>query len=254
VEPARDGIVESLAARPPRDEADDDAFDEWVGRALEALDPLMTLLGVLFALLVGYELAARPEGAAATWLAVAGWALWAMFAVEFAAMLVLAPSKPRFLKRHWLQLAMLLLPTLRLLRFVRLLRLGRALPASRVISSSYRAVGTARRLLRSRLGYLIGVTAIVAVAIAELALFFEREAEDAAFDSFGSALLWSFGVVVGQQGDPVPESTGAHIVMLLGFTFGIALVASLAGTIGAFFVDARRERAAEETAVQTSVR
>lgn len=253
MEPPRNGVVDAIATRPVRGCSEGD-FEAWLRRALEALDPLMTWLGVLFALLVGYELAAQPQGRTAFWLTAAGWILWAAFAAEFLVTFGLAPSKRRFLRRHWFGLAMLLLPTLRLLRFVRLLRLGRALPASRVVSSSYRAVGTARRLLRSRLGYLVGVTAIVAVAIAELALFFERDAEDPAFEALGPALLWSFGVVVGQQGDPVPESAGAHVVMLLGFTFGIALVASLAGTIGAFFVDERRERAARDAAVQTSVR
>jgi len=41
----------------------------------------------------------------------------------------------------------------------------------------------------------------------------------------------------------VPTSLGARIVMVVGFAFGVVVVAALAGAIGAFLVDDRRERA-----------
>ncbi len=122
-----------------------------------------------------------------------GWAIWALFAAELAAGLWLAPSRGRFLRRHWLQLAGLLVPTLRVLRFVPLLRrLGRALPAARVLSTSYRTAGSARRLLR----YLVAVSGVVVIAVAELAFLFERSHPRGVFPSFGDALLWSFATVV----------------------------------------------------------
>lgn len=206
----------------------------------------MAWLGTVFALLVGYELAVDVSPRASGILELAGWAIWAVFVLEFLAKLWLAPAKRRFLRRHWLQIAMLAIPTLRVLRFLRLVRLGRALPAARVVSSSYRSVGTARRLFRSRLAYLGGTVAVVAIGIAELAYLFERDADEPAFDSFGDAVLWGFSVILALQGDPVPESPGARVVMLAGFVFGLVVVASLAGTIGAYFVEARRERASEE--------
>lgn len=36
---------------------DDEAFEQWVSEVLERADPFMAWLGVLFALLIGYELA-----------------------------------------------------------------------------------------------------------------------------------------------------------------------------------------------------
>jgi hypothetical protein len=68
-------------------------------------------------------------------------------------------------------------------------RLGRALPAARVVSASYRSLAPARQLLRSRLGYLAAVSVVVAIAAAELAYLFERDRSDPAFDSFGDALV-----------------------------------------------------------------
>ena len=133
-----------------------------------------------------------------------------------------------------------------MLRFVRLVWLGRALPAARVVSSSYRSAGTAKRLFRSRLGYLGALSVVVVVAVAEVAFVFEREAREGVFSSFGDALLWSFASVVALQGDPVPTTTGAHLAMLAGFVFGLVIIASVAGTVGAFLVEDRRERAVGE--------
>jgi voltage-gated potassium channel len=230
-----------LRSRGRRDRSEAD-FEDWLADVTERLDPFMAWLGVVFALLVGYELAVELDDAAARAVSIAGWVIWGVFALEFGVKLWLAPRRRRFLKRHWLQVAGLLIPTLRILRFVRLVRLGRALPAARVLSASYRGLAPARQLLRSRLGYLAAVSIVVAVAAAELAYLFERDRSDSAFDSFGDALVWGFSTVLALQADPVPQSVGARIVMLVGFGFGLVIVASLAGTVGAFLVEGRRER------------
>ena len=244
--PERPAAVEGRRVPVPPRDCDERDFDDWVEWASERADPLMAWLGVVFALLVGYEIAVDVSPDAARALTIAGWTIWGIFLAEFLVKLWLAPRRLRFVRRHWLQVLMLAVPTLRVLRFVRLLRLGRALPAARVVSSSYRTVGTARTLFRSRLGYLAGTAAVVAIALAELAFLFEHDARDPAFESFGDALLWGFSVVLALQGDPVPETVGARVAMLAGFVFGLVVVASLAGTVGAYFVDERRERAQVE--------
>ncbi len=222
---------------------DETIGDSWLEAATERSDPFMAWLGVVFALLVGYELAAEPSGARETVVFVAGWVIWAAFAFEFFARLRLAPAKLRFLRRNWLQALGLLIPTLRVLRFVRLVRLGRALPAARAISASYRTLGSARRIARSRLGYLAAITAAVVVAVAEIAYVFERDEPDGIFGSFGAALFWAASAVLGQQADPVPQSAGARVVMLGGFVMGLTVVALLAATLGAWFVGSERELA-----------
>jgi voltage-gated potassium channel len=235
-----------VGSPPLRRQPDETAFEQWLADALERADPVMAWLGVVFALLVGYELAVDLTPSAARALQIAGWVIWAIFVAEFMGHLYVAPHRLRYLRRHWLQVLGLLVPTLRFLRFVRLLRLGRALPAARVVSSSYRMAGTARRLLRSRLLYLAAVSAVVVIALAELVYLFERGVREAAFTSFGDAVLWAAAVVVAQQGDPVPESAVAHVAMLLGFAWGVVVFATVAGSLGAFFVDERRERAEAE--------
>ena len=225
----------------PRRDASEDEFEHWLAGALERADPFMAWLGVVFALLVGYGIAVDVSPRTESGLEIAGWVIWALFAAEFFAQLYLAPRRLRFVRRHWFQAIALLVPTLRALRFIRLLRLGRALPAARVVSSTYRTAGTARRLFSSRLGYLAAISSVVAVAIAELAFLFERDRADGVFAGFGDALLWGFTVVVALQGDPVPGSTGGRLAMMAGFVFGLVVVASLAGAIGAFLLE--RDRA-----------
>lgn len=220
-----------------------DDVDLWLEQVTERLDPFMAWLGVVFALLVGYELAVELTPRSGRVLEIVSWSIWGIFLLEFVARLWLAPSKRRFLRRSWFQIAMLAIPTLRLLRFARLVRLGRALPAGRVVSASYRSAGTARRLLRSRLGYLGALATIAAIGAGEAAYVFERDHPDAAFGSFADAIVWSTSTVLALQADPVPQSRGAQIVMLLAFAVGIVLVASIAGTVGAYLVDERRERA-----------
>jgi voltage-gated potassium channel len=223
----------------PRASRDEAEYDSWLEEVTERADPFMAWLGVLFALLLGYELVVDLQPSTSRALLITGWGIWFVFAMEFAAKLWLAPRKGRFLRRHWVQAAGLALPALRVLRLVRLLRLGRAFPAARVLSSSYRTVGSARRLLGSRLGYLGATAAVLTIAAAQLAYLFERDAERGIFDGFGDALLWAFAVVVGLQGSPVPTTLGAHLVMLGGFVVGLVLIASLAGTLGAFLVGDR---------------
>lgn len=232
-------------ARPPRRDRDEAGYERWLARQTERLDPVMAFLGIIFTLLTAFQLA-DPQ-LSAGWnrgLDAGLWTLWGVFVVDFLAKLLAAPSAPRFLRRHWLAVLMLLIPTLRLLRFGALLRVGRALPAARVASSSYRASGVARQLFRSRASFLAAVAAVITLAVAELAWIAERGR--GTFDTFGDALLWAAGTVIATQSDPAPETVAARLTMLAGFAVGLVLVATLAGTVGAYLLEERRERSEKE--------
>jgi voltage-gated potassium channel len=236
------GGLAAPVPRPRRGQADDGGFERWLARQTERLDPVMAFLGIVFALLAAFQLA--DAGVGPGWhraLEFATWLIWLIFVVDFAAKLVAAPSPRRFLRENWLTVPMLLVPTLRLLRLGALLRLGRALPAARVVSTSYRATGVARRLLRSRAGFLGAVASVATLAVAQLAWLVERG--HGTFDDFGDALLWSAGAVVGMQADPVPATPFGQVMMLAAFAVGLVLVATLAGVVGAYLLEERTERA-----------
>ena len=117
-----------LAARRQCDDGD---FERWLGTVSERADPLMAWLGVVFALVVGYPLVVDLSPPTERALQPVGWAIWVVFLADLLGKLWLAPDRWRFLRRHWLAVVMLVVPTLRLLRLAALLRLGRAPPAAR---------------------------------------------------------------------------------------------------------------------------
>ena len=229
-------------ARPRRaDVVDESGYERWLAAQTERWDPLMAWLGIVFALLAVFQLA--DPGLSPGWnrvLDVTTWTIWGVFVVDFLAKLVAAPSALRFLRSHWLAAIMLLVPTLRVLRFGALMRLGRALPAARVVTTSYRATGVARTLLRSRTSYLAAVAGVVTLATAQLGWLLERPY--GTFANFGDALIWAATSVIALQGDPVPTTALGRLVMLVAFAVGLILVATLAGTVGAYLLEERRER------------
>ncbi len=90
-------------------------------------------------------------------LNVLSWAVWAAFALEFAIRLWLAEDRWHYAKRHWYDVALVVLPFLRPLRLLRVLALARVLNRS--------AAGS---LVGQVSTYVVGVN-IVAVGLGSLA-------------------------------------------------------------------------------------
>jgi len=217
---------------------------ERLARVLERrLDVPMAVLALVWAGLVAYELVA-PRDQLGT-LAVVSNIIWALFAVELLAKLVVSQHPTRFLRRHWPSVLFLVLPLLRVLRLVRALRLVRVLPAGRVVGSSYRAVGTARGLLTGRLQFLLVVTAVVVFGSGQLLFVLERGREGA-LTSLGDALWWSANASISATLVYEPVTLAGRLLAIVLSAYAIVVFASLAATIGAFFVEARQERAAHE--------
>lgn len=207
------------------------------------LDIPMAALAVVWAGLVAYELVAPRDQLDE--LAVASNVIWALFAIELVVKLVLSQHPGRFLLRHWPSVLFLVLPLLRVLRLVRSLRLMRVLPAGRVVGSSYRAVGTARGLLTGRLQFLVVVTAVVVFGSGQLLFVLERGREGA-LTTLGDALWWSANAGITATLVAEPVTLAGRLLAIVLSTYAIVVFASLAATIGAFFVETRQERAASE--------
>lgn len=208
------------------------------------LDIPMTVLAVVWAALVAYELVAptsqREE------LTLVGNVIWGIFVLEFAAKLWISGRPLRFLRRRWPSVLFLLLPVLRVLRVIRALRLVRILPAARVVGSSYRAIGTARSLLGGRLTFLAAATLVVIFSGGQLLYLLERNAGGGGPGSLGDALWWSANLAL--SGNPVfePSSFVARSLSIVLTAYASVVFASLAGAVGAYFVESRAERAEEE--------
>lgn len=192
----------------------------------QRLDPAMGVLGIIFALIVVAEAFVQPRGALGAAVSVAGWVLWAVFVTEFIARLVIAPSKGRFLKKNWWQAIFLAFPFLRILRVFRAARIARA---GRVVSSSLRAGRSAAGALTGRIGWLAGVTVIVVLAAGQL-LF-----EFGGYNSYPEALYDSAMAAISGQG--LQEESGMSKVLSIALAlYSVAVFASLAGALGAYFL------------------
>ncbi|MFD3356587.1 hypothetical protein [Streptomyces fradiae] len=194
---------------------------------LDRLTPVMSALGILFLLVVIGEYMAKPGTAMHVAMAVTGWLLWAAFIAEFAARLILAEHRGRFLRRNWWQMVFLALPFLRVLRLLRSLRLLRT---GRVLSSTVRSSRSAGRLLSDRVAWLGVITVIVVLAAGELLYEFDRPA-----DSFASTLHATALLAI--SGEPTGASTAyGKLIELFLALYAVTVFASLAGAFGAYFV------------------
>jgi len=204
--------------------------EEWAEDLLDRLTPAMSALGVLFLLVVLGEQFARPGSAVSTLLTVVGWVLWVVFALEFVARMVVAPSTAQFLKRNWWQILFLVLPFLRILRLVRALRVLRT---GRVLSSTIRSSRSVRQVLGGRVGWLAVVSAITILGSSQLLYGFGD------YQSYGAALHGAaLAAITGEPlGRPAPFARLLEVVLAI---FSVVVFATLAGTLGAYFLESSR--------------
>jgi voltage-gated potassium channel len=207
------------------------------------LDIPMAVLALAWAGLVAYELIApthqRDE------LTVIGNVIWAIFVIEFVAKLVVSGHPGRFLRRRWPSILFLALPVLRVFRVIRAVRAFRALPAARVVGSSYRAIGTARSLLGSRIAFLVVTSAVVIFSGGQLLYLVEGEGGGRE-GSLGDTLWWSANAAISGNQVFEPGTVAGRLIAVILSAYAVVVFASVAASLGAFFIESRAERAAAE--------
>jgi voltage-gated potassium channel len=233
-----------------------DPDDEPTGRERLAaliedrLDIPMAVLAVIWAGLVAYELIAPARQRDD--LTLAGNVIWVIFIVEFAVKITVSGHPIRYLRRKWPSVLFLALPILRVFRVVRAVRAFRALPAARIVGSSYRAIGTARSLLGSRLAFLSVASAVVIFAGGQL--FHLAEGREGDAGSLGDGLWWAANAAISGNLVIDPVTPGGRLLGLVLQGYAVVVFASVAATLGAFFIESRAERAAAEDAAEDAAK
>lgn len=201
----------------------------WAEELLDRLTPAMSALAFLLLLVVLGQQLARPGSGLGTVLSALGWLLWAVFAAELLVRLALAPDKDGFWRRNWWQVVFLVLPFLRVLRLVRAVRLVRT---GRVLSSAVRSARSAESVLSTRVGWLATVSAITVLGSSEL-LYGRGD-----YARFGDALhAAALATIIGQ---PLGLSDGfARVLEVVLAAFSVIVFATLAGSIGGYFLETR---------------
>ena len=106
--------------------------DRLVNRINRRLDLPLAFLSLVMLGMILVDLLADVPPETRFWLERLNWGLWSIFAVEYLVKLVVAESARAYMRDHWFDALVLIVPTFRVLRAMRLLRVTRAFPAFRL--------------------------------------------------------------------------------------------------------------------------
>ncbi|MEU4238988.1 ion transporter [Actinoplanes sp. NPDC026619] len=153
--------------------------------------------------------------------------IWALFCIEYLVRLRLAGNKHRFVRTHWFDLAVLILPVLRPLRALRLLNALRVLNRHAVAWT------------RGRLAiYVICATGLIVLMAALAVLDAERGHPNGRIQTYPEALWWAVCTIttVG-YGDLYPETTEGRLVAVALMVGGLGLIGFTTGTLASWMVE-----------------
>jgi voltage-gated potassium channel len=194
----------------------------WVERARRPLDVLAVIFLIDVILLWGF-----PDAPPAFLkiLNIIVWIVWACFAVDYVARLLLSVKKAKFVRTHKLDLLMVLLPMLRLLRIFLLLR------HSLASVSTERIAGSIVRIV------------IAAVFVSAFLMWrAEYNAPGATITTFRYAMWWAVvtTTTVG-YGDYTPVTPEGRVIATAVMIVGVGLIGTVSATVAAWFVTRHRE-------------
>ena len=187
----------------------------------------LTLASVVF--LAAYAWPIIDTGLSPAWVAACSavvWLTWAMLAVDLVVRLVLADDRWGFLRRHPLDVAMVVLPILRPLRLLRLFTLLKSL--NRYAGSS----------LRGQVGVYVAGSMALIVFIGALAVLDAERGGRGPINSFVDALWWALSTVatVG-YGDVYPVTFAGRLVAVGLMFFGIGVLGVVTASFASWLVE-----------------
>lgn len=196
-----------------------------------ALDWPMVVLAIAFIpILVIPAVDTHLSPTIGTALNAAAWSIWAAFAVEYVALLVLATDRAQYLRTHVVELLLVAIPYLRPLRILSLLRIGAS-------------GATARRRTRRRMAEVATIWAILLTAGAIfmgaiLELDAERGHVRATITSFSNALWWAAETVV-HDGSPhgAPITFDGRLIGITLSVVGGAFVGVLTAAVATWLIN-----------------
>lgn len=184
--------------------------------------PLLVLAFAMIPLLVGpllWDLSPAEESV----FIILDVFIWALFAIDLGIKVVVAPHRLAYLKQHWLEVLVVVIPFFRPLRILRIFIFGS------------RAWVGARRLVNVDflLVYGIGLVIIAATIVASV----EGGEGPLAIRSFPDALWWAVVTIttVG-YGDMVPVTVAGRAVAFVLMLGGVAFFSGLTANLASFLV------------------
>lgn len=159
-------------------------------------------------------------------------ATWLLFVVDYAVRFRLSGLGGHFVRAHWLDTLVLLLPLLRPLRLVQ------------VYTAVQQRREKPRLSLYARVMSYASLTAVLLGLAASLTVYhLEHDAPGASIRTFGDAVWWACATLttVG-YGDAVPVTPGGRVVAVGLMACGLALLGAVTGSFSSWLVQVfRRE-------------
>ncbi|GGJ00576.1 potassium channel family protein [Streptomyces brasiliensis] len=153
-------------------------------------------------------------------------AAWLLFGVDYAARWRLSGRRLGFVRTHWLDTIVLILPLLRPLRIVR------------IYESMQHRRGLPRLALHARVIAYAGISAVLLGFTGALAVYQqERDAPGTTMRTFGDAVWWACSTLstVG-YGDVVPVTTGGRVIAAFVMACGLALLGAVTGSFSSWLL------------------
>lgn len=193
------------------------------------------LLAASLVFLAGYAFRVLAPHDAQPWhdisLVLVG-ATWLLFVLDYAVRLRLSRLGPRFVRVHWLDTLVLVLPLLRPLRMVQ------------VYTAVQERHDQPRLGLYARVISYAGMTAVLLGFSAALSVYhWEHDAPGTSIRTFGDAVWWACATLttVG-YGDAVPVTPGGRVIAAGLMVGGLGLLGAVTGSFSSWLIQVfRRE-------------
>ena len=153
-------------------------------------------------------------------------AAWALFAADYAVLWWVSGQRLRFVRTHWLDTLVLVLPLLRPLRVVR------------VYEAVQRRHGRPRLALHARVMAYAGLSTLLLGFSGSLAVYQqERGAAHASIRTFGDSVWWTCATLatVG-YGDVTPVTPIGRLIAIGMMAIGLALLGAVTGTFASWLL------------------
>jgi voltage-gated potassium channel len=227
---------------------------EAVERATEV--PMLVLALLMIPLLLAPMLFDLSEESLAA-IRIGNAVVWLAFTVELVGKTYLSPDRLLYLRRHWFDVVIVLLPFLRLARIARAGRLLRFSRLLRVGAFLAHAGESSDNLLdRHGLKYVLLLSVGVLVAAMIAVALIEQGSTDSSIQDFEDALWWVLATAMTAGfSNEVPSSTATRVLAVLLTIFGLAVFSIVTATIAAYFIrSGQRENASSMDDVMQELR
>jgi voltage-gated potassium channel len=192
----------------------------------------LTFLAVAFLVAFSYPAFVNPiPPSTQSLLSTVQWVIWIAFAADLIYGLFSAGDKVKYLKKHPLEVAAVLLPFLRPLRLMRVISFG-GLAIQKV------AIG---RQFAITIKVFIASIFVAYVSAVQITIT-ERVVEGSNIKNFGDGLWWAITTVttVG-YGDRYPTTTEGRYIAVALMIMGISLMGVITASVAAWFVKMGQE-------------